>query len=976
MTYSKIELDKLMAFEYQKVEGGLSQIDQRDLQAILQKGMTADALLEKFAAGEYVLLTDSPITPLLIQASSNFVLDEWQINPDAESDFQPSALLALQNRLNMGGISGGSSAFTDQNNGNLHPAQPIHSTPEPVVPDSSTQQRQAPLAYEYNIEIAFSSKAPHLPSRLTTQLTDTNGKNPQANWDASPTKHGAKYTIKTDSKAPRNLRFSVANDVMGLSLKGVNMVTLGSGTVNDAFIPIMPAVQYGERLALTTSGYLYHFKTDQLIQEYKWVGEEGFTPLLKWGAEQTFNHISLSLLVYWKIAGEVVTDQYLVYRSEKLSKTELDQVTPAWLDEQGIKLDIKRLLDVATAAPLPRDTLQKTEKKADITSHRVVENPTTQQRETWAEIAQQYGLSPLELLNQNAHFHDNPIALKIGDTLNVRKDTAQSNTVEFEAFEYPPEPPSTYNSAQNSHYQFGKSNATLTNRALLPLRQRLVKKGLPLVNIKPERILRIGVFFDGTGQNEKNDEHKETRGDKSRTNIARLFAAYPEKTGESAKIYVSGVGTLDGAWQTPEVIDNGKDESKLASAFGVYDDNGAFQKWQSLLIQLRRIISDLEDNGSYQAITHFAFDVFGFSRGAALARHFINALVQEGLPDYERTRNAPPGRSHLNAGEKLQPNLLGGINYSTYNENNDGFYKDDKRSASVRFVGLFDTVGSFYLPGDNRNGPFQLHLNSKGVGRAFQICAHHEYRINFPLSSLKTKDKLPPNFYEEVFPGAHTDIGGGYPFVEQYDKTNLPVRYGIPTNSTYNRELIKTLSYQDQKEEYAYKGRLVDFDTLFYQEQQRHQIEWKSECKATYDQHGKVEQEDAVLYFYQLQPIDASLAGLAQERMKQQAAAYGIEWDEDDYETAFKAHDYHDSQAQSDMWPILVDRKVGSITPSLWQSMLPANCIHRSHDSVINPGCSDLIDSQVNGIANLKAFKRYQANTPLKTPNREVYDNE
>ncbi|WP_275426919.1 phospholipase effector Tle1 domain-containing protein [Marinomonas primoryensis] len=660
MTYSKIELDKLMAFEYPKVEGGLSTIDQRDLQAILPKGMTADALLEKLAAGEYVLLTDTPITPLLIQASSNFVLDEWTINPDAEPNFQPSALVALQNRLTMGGIGGGSSAFANQNNGNLHPAKPFHYIPEPVVPDSSTRQRQAPLAYEYNIEIAFSSKAPHLPSRLTTQLTDANGKNPQANWDASPTKYGTKYTIKTDSKAPSNLRFSVANDVMGLSLKGIKMVTLGSGIVNDAFIPIMPAVQYGERLALTTSGYLYHFKADQLIQEYKWVGEEGFTPLLKWGAEQAFNHISLSLLVYWKIAGEVVTDQYLVYRSEKLSKAELDQVTPAWLDEQGVKLDIKRLLDVANAAPLARDTSQKIEKKADITSHRVVENPTTQQRETWADIAQQYGLSPLELLNQNAHFHDNPIALKIGDTLNVRKDTAQSNTVEFEAFEYPPEPPSTYNSAQNSHYQFGKSNATLTNRTLLPLRQRLVKKGLPLVNIKPERILRIGVFFDGTGQNEKNDEHKETRGDKSRTNIARLFAAYPEKTGESAKIYVSGVGTLDGAWQTPKVIDNGKDESKLSSAFGVYDDNGAFQKWQTLLIQLRRIISDLEDNGSYQAITHFAFDVFGFSRGAALARHFINALAQEGLPDYERTRNAPPERSHLNAGDKLQPNLLGG----------------------------------------------------------------------------------------------------------------------------------------------------------------------------------------------------------------------------------------------------------------------------------------------------------------------------
>jgi hypothetical protein len=973
MTYSKIELDKLMAFEYQKVEGSLSQIDKRDLQAILPKGMTADALLEKFAAGEYVLLTDSPITPLLIQASSNFVLNEWQINPDAELDFQPSALIALQNRLNMGGIGGGSSAFTDQNNGNLHPAQPIHYTPEPVVPNSSTQQRQAPLAYEYNIEIAFSSKAPHLPSRLTTQLTDTNGKNPQANWDASPTKYGAKYTIKTDSKAPRNLRFSVANDVMGLSLKGVNMVSLGSGTVNDAFIPIMPAVQYGERLALTTSGYLYHFKADQLIQEYKWVGEEGFTPLLKWGAEQTFNHISLSLLVYWKIAGEVVTDQYLVYRSEKLSKTELDQVTPAWLDEQGIKLDIKRLLDVATVAPLARDTLQKAEKKADITSHRVVENPTTQQRETWAEIAQQYDLSALELLNQNAHFHDNPIVLKIGDTLNVRKDTAQSNAVEFDTFEYPPEPPSTYNSAQNSHYQFGKSNATLTNRALLPLRQRLVKKGLPLVNIKPERILRIGVFFDGTGQNEKNDEHKETRGDKSRTNIARLFAAYPEKTGESAKIYVSGVGTLDGAWQTPEVIDKGEDESKPSSAFGVYDDNGVFQKWQTLLVSLRDIITEQLQNGFYDSITHLAFDVFGFSRGAALARHFINVLVQEGLPDYRRARNAPLGRSHLNVAGKHPPNLLGGTHYSTYSENNDGYHRDNQRSSSVRFVGLFDTVGSFYLPGDNSNGGFQLHLNSKDVGRAFQVCAHHEYRINFPLSSLKTKEKLPANFYEEVFPGAHTDIGGGYPFVEQYKKTDLPSRYGLPTNSTYNRELVKVLSLQGKRKDYTYRGGVADFNDMVINMEKKHQKEWEKECQDIYKQKGRVKEEDNILYFYRLQPIDASLAGLTLERMKQQAEQFGVEWIHSRYN---KSKDYEHNPAQKSLWTNLAELPLGSIIPQHWQADLPANTIHRSHDTVINPGCSNLIESQVNGIANLDQFKRYQPNTPFKAPKREVYDNE
>ena len=39
------------------------------------------------------------------------------------------------------------------------------------------------------------------------------------------------------------------------------------------------------------------------------------------------------------------------------------------------------------------------------------------------------------------------------------------------------------------------------------------------------------------------------------------------------------------------------------------------------------------------------------------------------------------------------------------------------------------------------------------------------------------------NFFEEVFPGAHTDVGGGYPLVAQYQKDDLPERYGKPTTA-------------------------------------------------------------------------------------------------------------------------------------------------------------------------------------------------
>jgi len=48
-----------------------------------------------------------PITPFLIQDSSKFSYQvSGKINPDAEQTFSPAQLLALQNRLNMGGVGG------------------------------------------------------------------------------------------------------------------------------------------------------------------------------------------------------------------------------------------------------------------------------------------------------------------------------------------------------------------------------------------------------------------------------------------------------------------------------------------------------------------------------------------------------------------------------------------------------------------------------------------------------------------------------------------------------------------------------------------------------------------------------------------------------------------------------------------------------------------------------------------------------
>ncbi|MCL9781079.1 DUF4150 domain-containing protein [Vibrio sp. S4M6] len=489
-----------------------------------------------------------------------------------------------------------------------------------------------------------------------------------------------------------------------------------------------------------------------------------------------------------------------------------------------------------------------------------------------------------------------------------------------------------------------------------------------------EKILRIGVFFDGTGQNNRNDEYKERRGNKSRSNIARLFEAYPVVPGESDAIYISGVGTVDNAYLTPEVIDKGEDEVDLVQAFGIaiedlpepsqqtiekIEKTGAFYKWQSLITQLHELCNDEENN--YSSVTKIEFDVFGFSRGAALARHFVNT-TEVGLPDYDKPRQGRDGLA-------ITPNLLGTNKAKRFNPYS-GFEIDSKRKASVRFVGLFDTVGSFYWPGNDDEGNFQLSLKPDCAKAVLQLCAYHEYRKNFPLTSLKTNGSLPDNFFEEMFPGAHSDVGGGYAAFEQYAQKGLPERYQVPTLDTYNRELVKTLSFEKEykrersKEHKQTQGHLRAQRMMEHTRQEMEQ-QWNQQCLEQHQQYGQVKCQHWHLHFYRLQPISNALSGLAQERMKQQATLFGVKWKQDLYT---QPHNFAKNKSLSQYSVELNSQPLGGITESSWASYIKPQTktlVHRPHDALINPGYYSFVQYIVNR-------PTYDAHDKLQ---RQVFDN-
>ncbi len=126
--------------------------------------------------------------------------------------------------------------------------------------------------------------------------------------------------------------------------------------------------------------------------------------------------------------------------------------------------------------------------------------------------------------------------------------------------------------------------------------------------------------------------------------------------------------------------------------------------------------------------------VFGFSRGATLARAFVNRLLKK--------CEIKDGVAHWPCSTAL-----------------------DGQSAPLhfRFLGLFDTVESVGLPAHNLNSDMLMHI-SEQVERCFHIVAAHELRACFPLTPIGNDS---PSCEQLVWPGVHSDIGGGYRLDEQ-----------------------------------------------------------------------------------------------------------------------------------------------------------------------------------------------------------------
>ena len=284
-----------------------------------------------------------------------------------------------------------------------------------------------------------------------------------------------------------------------------------------------------------------------------------------------------------------------------------------------------------------------------------------------------------------------------------------------------------------------------------------------------------------------------------KTNINRLYNLYngdDVKTKKDVpastrfKVYASGSGTYD-------VFE--KEDYKSDSTFGLGLGLGETGVKAHIIYTCFKMATQLREASIFN-INELILDTFGFSRGAASARHFVCSIIDK----YELTKEDKKRKYTLDTRDKKDIfsvffeqedglyTVLGNKEYfnplrvdvkditvkkgNTRTKVKNPFYNKEYiniENISFRFVGIYDTVTHYGAIQSNDykdlNIDFAKGANSKKLGHIAHIMADDEYRYNFDAYSifeLSYKDVYNSNeegnFEEFIIPGAHADVGGGY----------------------------------------------------------------------------------------------------------------------------------------------------------------------------------------------------------------------
>ncbi|MCY0970729.1 phospholipase effector Tle1 domain-containing protein [Chryseobacterium wangxinyae] len=279
--------------------------------------------------------------------------------------------------------------------------------------------------------------------------------------------------------------------------------------------------------------------------------------------------------------------------------------------------------------------------------------------------------------------------------------------------------------------------------------------------------------------NEKYRFEKDSSYENALSNPAILFKNYIADFKSSFKVYTEGIGTLTTPKKGKSILskeDYKDDESINGPGFGM-GDAGIKMKVRKALDDVVLNIGKNIDNNKY--LNTITFDVYGFSRGAAAARHFVHVVKASSYIPKTSTTGKVTGTIEdfqgydLNDGYKNRYMPAFGYLGQLLLEAN---LIDDRTKVNVRFVGIYDTVPHHGATQANDIKDLGLDDVNK-ADYVVHIVAADEHRANFSLADISSVVKTNPKSnkkggIELKFPGVHCDVGGAY----EEGKTDNPKR--------------------------------------------------------------------------------------------------------------------------------------------------------------------------------------------------------
>lgn len=347
MTYRVVPVSELMTYEFDMIEAGFEALHDDVLTSIAPQG-DVPVLREQLQSGDYVLLCKSPVLPLLHRKKNTEDKQVWCINEKARPAVDKAVQNALQHCIN---------AAQEKEQASKE-ATPVPLTNDPVAeyepePVQLARNTSPPKAdFEYCFEVGCSDHSFVTNVCCSFALSRSTHESTISHWEKTTTPRGTRYTATAFEDEPRKLLATLGPMQLGISCSPVQLHKVGSQHVKEAFIPVVPAVQFGPRLGLPTVGYYYHFLHNTLIQEYKIVGRGNWSFFATHSnahhldSEAGANKYQSAILLYWQRDGQKVSGQSLLYTLAPLTYEQLHAVTPEWLAQYAVSIDPAKLLEL------------------------------------------------------------------------------------------------------------------------------------------------------------------------------------------------------------------------------------------------------------------------------------------------------------------------------------------------------------------------------------------------------------------------------------------------------------------------------------------------------------------------------------------------------------------------------------------------------------------------------------------------------